>query len=84
MRYEQLNWYGHLRKMNEERLRRKIMEYFPKKEEKTQKKNKGILRSLQMEEVTTEMRDKGINSMEWINRKEWERKLNLNFRHRKL
>ena len=30
-----------------------------------------------MEEVTTGMREKGINNMEWIDREEWRRKIKL-------
>jgi hypothetical protein len=30
-----------------------------------------------MQEVTTGMREKGINSMEWICREEWRRKINV-------
>ena len=29
MRYEQLNWYGHVQRMNEEGLHRKILEWCP-------------------------------------------------------
>ena len=30
-----------------------------------------------MQEVTTEMREKGINSMEWVNREEWKENTTL-------
>jgi hypothetical protein len=30
-----------------------------------------------MQEVTTGMREEGINNMEWIDREEWRRKIKL-------
>ena len=30
-----------------------------------------------MQKVTTGMREKGINNMEWANREEWRRKIKL-------
>jgi hypothetical protein len=30
------------------------------------------------------MKEKRINSMEWINREEWRRKIKLSFRHKKM
>jgi len=56
IKYKQLNCYGHLRRMNEESL--------------PQKKIKGRPRNLWMQEVTTGIREKGINNMEWIDRGE--------------
>ena len=35
-----------------------------------------------MQEITTEMREKGINNMEWNDRVEWRR--NIKFWHRKM
>ena len=43
---------------------------------------KGRPRNTWMKEVTTVMREKGINSMEWIDKEEWRRK--ITFRHRKM
>ena len=54
--------------MNEERLPRRIFEWSPHG-----KRRKGRPRNLWMREVTTEMREKGITSMEWIDTKEWVR-----------
>ena len=55
IRYKKLNWYDHVRRMNEERLPRNSW----------------------IQEVTTGMREKGINNMEWIGREEWRRKIKL-------
>ena len=43
---------------------------------KKKKKKKGKTRNSCMQEATTGMREKGINSMEWIDR-EWKRKIKL-------
>ena len=71
IRYKQLNWYGHLQKMNEVRLLRKILERCPLG------RRKGRPRNSWMQEVTTGIREKGINNMEWIDREEWRRKVKL-------
>ena len=36
-----------------------------------------------MQEVTTGMREKGINNMEWFYREEWRRKMNF-WAHKKM
>ena len=41
------------------------------------RKRKGRPRYLWMQEVTTGMREKGINNMELIDREEWRRKIKL-------
>ena len=47
------------------------MEWFP-----TGKEGKEYL-EIREQEVITGMRKKGINNMEWIDREEWRRKINL-------
>ena len=55
-----------MRRMNEERLPRQILEWcLPGK------RIKGRPRNSWMQEVTTGIREKGINNMEWIEREEW-------------
>ena len=49
-----------MQRMNEERLPRKILEWCPQ----------GRPRNSWIQEVTTGMREKGINNMEWVNREE--------------
>ena len=58
--------------MNEGKLSRKFLEWYPPK-----RKRKGRPPNSWMQEVTTRMREKGINNMEWIDREEWGRKLKL-------
>ena len=41
----------------------------------TWKKKQGIPRNSWMQEAITEMREKGINIMGWINREEWSKTL---------
>ena len=65
IRYKQLNWYVHVRRLNEERLPRKILEWCP-----PGRRRKGRHGHLWIQEVMTGMRKKGINSMEWIDRED--------------
>ena len=54
IRYKQLNWYGHVQRMCEERLPRKILEWCP-----PGKRRKRRPRYSWMQEVTTGMRERG-------------------------
>ena len=55
--------------MNEERLPPKILEWCP-----PGRSRKGRPRNSWKQEVTTEMREKGIKNLDWVDRKEWRRK----------
>ena len=68
---QQLNWYDHVQIMNEERLPRKILEWFPPGISKGRPWNSW------MQEVTTGMWEKGINNMEWVNRGKRRRNIKL-------
>ena len=72
VRYKQLNWYGHVQRMDQERLPRRILELCP-----LGRRKKGRPRISWMQEVTTGMRERGIGDMEWIDRKGWRKKINL-------
>jgi hypothetical protein len=72
IRYAQLNWYGHVRRMDEGRLSRKKFEWCP-----PGRRRKGRPRNLWMLEVTTGMREEGIKNIEWVDRDEWTRKIKL-------
>ena len=72
IRYKQINWYAHVRRMNEESLCKKILKWhLPGRRRKLRPRNSWI------QEVTTGMREKRINSMELIDREELRRKLKL-------
>ena len=58
--------------MNEERLHRKTLEWCP-----PGRRIKGSSRNSWMREVKTGMREKGINSVELIDREEWRIKIKL-------
>ena len=60
--------------MNEERLPREILELFPTGRRR-RRKRKGSPPNSWMQKVTTGMREKEINNMEWIVREEWKRKI---------
>ena len=55
IRYKQLNWYGHVQRMDQERLPRRILEWCP-----PGRRRKGRPRNSWMQEVTTGMRERGI------------------------
>ena len=57
--------------MNKERLPQKILEWFPPA------RRNGRPRNSWMQEVTTGMKEKGINNMELVDREEWRRKIKL-------
>ena len=59
IRYKQLNWYGHLRRINEEWLPQTILGWCP-----PGRRRKGRPRNSWMQEVATGMREKGINNLE--------------------
>ena len=62
IRYKQLNWYGYMRRMNG-LPPQKILEGCP-----PGRWRKARHRKSGMQEVTTGMREKGINNMEWIDK----------------
>ena len=63
IRYKQLNWYGHVERMGQERLPRRILELCP-----PGRRRKGRPRNSWMQEVTTRMRERGIGDLEWVDR----------------
>ena len=65
-------WYDHVQRMDEERLLQTILESCPpERRRKRRPQNSWIL------EVTTGMREKGMNNMKLIDREEWRRKIKL-------
>ena len=72
IRYKQLNWYGHVKRMNEERLPRKILKWCPSgRRRRRRRRRKERPRNSWMQEVITGMREKGINNMVWVDLEEW-------------
>ena len=69
--YKQLNWYGQVRRIKEEKLSQKILNCVHLE------KKGGRPRISWMMKVTTVMWEKRISNMEWIDREEWRRKLKL-------
>ena len=70
IRYKQLNWYGHVQRMDQGRLPRRIIEWCP-----PGRRKKGRPQNSWMQEVTTGMREKGIDDLEWVDREGWRKKL---------
>ena len=61
--YKQLNWYGHVQRMDQERLPRRILESCPPGERIKQRP-----RNSWMQEVKTGMRERGIGDLERVDR----------------
>ena len=57
-------YYINLQRMNEEKLPLKTLKWCPPG------RRPGIRRYSRMQEVTTKMRERGISSMEWVDREE--------------
>jgi hypothetical protein len=72
MGFKQYGWYDHVRRINKERLVQKKSEILPILKKKRKKTSKFV-----DAEVTTGMREKGINNMEWIDRRKWRRKIKI-------
>ena len=65
VRYKQLNWCGHAQRMEEERLPREILKWCP-----PGRRMEGTLRNSWMQEVTTGMRERGIDDLEWVDKEQ--------------
>ena len=72
VRYKQFNWYGHVQRMDEERLPRKCLVWCP-----PGKTRKGRPRNSWMQKVTTGMTERGINNLKWVDREGWRRKIKV-------
>ena len=71
IRYKKLNWNVDMRIMDEERLPQKMLEWCPSE------RSRKIPQNSRMHKVTTRMREKRINNMEWIDKEEWSKKIKL-------
>ena len=71
-RYKQLNWYGHVQRMDQERLPRRILEWCPAGRRRNERP-----RSSWMQGVTTGMREREIGDLEWVDREWWGKKISL-------
>ena len=72
VRYKHLNWYGHVKRMEQERLPRRILEWCPPGRRRNRRP-----RITWMQDVTTGMREQGIGDLEWVDIEEWRNKINL-------
>ena len=63
---------NNVQKMVQERLPRRILERCP-----SGRRRKGRPRNSWMQEVTTGLRERGIGGLEWVDREEWRKKMNL-------
>jgi hypothetical protein len=65
-REEKTQWYGHVKRMQDERLPKLIMEWIP-----GERRKRGRLRKTWMEGVRAAMKTRHLEGDQWLNRKEW-------------
>ena len=63
---KRLQWYGHVKRMQEERLPKLIMEWIPE-----ERRKRGRPRKTWMERVQAAMEKRHLEMDQWLNRKEW-------------
>jgi hypothetical protein len=63
---KRLQWHGHVKRMQEKRLPKLIMEWIPGKRRK-----RGRPRKTWMEGVRAAMETRHLEADQWLNRKEW-------------
>ena len=63
---KRLQWYGHIKRMQDERLPKLIMEWIPGER---RKRRRG--RKTWMEGVRAAMKTRHLEADQWLNRKEW-------------
>jgi hypothetical protein len=62
---KRLQWYGHVKRMQEERLPKLIMEWIPGE------RKGGRPKKTWMEGVRAAMKTRHLEANQWLNRKEW-------------
>ena len=63
---KRLQWYGHVKRMKEERLPKLIMEWIP-----GERRKRGRPRKTWMVGVGAAMKTRHLEADQWLNRKEW-------------
>ena len=63
VKQKQLQWYGHVKRMQEERLPSKVLEWIPPERWK-----RGRPTTSWIQEITATMREKRIDEKQWMNR----------------
>jgi len=63
---KRLQWYGHVKRMQEESLPKLIMEWIP-----GERRKRGRPRKTWVEGVRAAMKTRHLEAYQWLNRKEW-------------
>jgi hypothetical protein len=63
---KRLQWFGHVKRTQEERLPKLIMEWIP-----GERRKRGLPRKTWMEGVQAAMETRHLEADQWLNRKEW-------------
>jgi hypothetical protein len=66
MEKKRLQWYGHVKRMPEERIPKLIMEWIPE-----ERRRRGHPRKTWMERVQATMTTRNLEPDQWKNREEW-------------
>ena len=63
---KRLQWYGHVKRMQEKRPPKLILEWIP-----GERRKRGRPRKIRMEGVRAAMKTRHLEADQWLNRKEW-------------
>ena len=63
---KRLQWYGHVKRMPEDRIQKLIMDWIPR-----ERRKRGLARKTWMEGVQADMTTRNFEPDQWRNREEW-------------
>ena len=72
IKYRQLEWYGHVRRMADDRLPLRILEWNPLGRQK-----RGRPRKTWISDITHAMQEKGLEELDWNDRTQWRTRIKI-------
>ena len=76
VQHKQLQWYGHVKRMSEERIPKKVMEWLP-----PERLKRGRPTTTWIQGIITTMRERRLEEGQWVNREDWRESLKLVFKN---
>ena len=76
VQHKQLQWYGHVKRMSEERIPKKMTEWWP-----PDRLKRGRPTTTWIQEIKTTMRERRLEEGQWVNREDWRESLKLIFKN---